>query len=60
MGKETKIWKEKPKVSYWVAFVMVFPAAENLNRQLEDLPRADFSYVAERFDEKVNNWQFCV
>ena len=55
MGKEIKIRKEKPKVPYSVAFVMVFLAAENLNRQLEDLPRADFSYVAERFDEKVNN-----
>ena len=55
MGKETKIRKENPKVPYSVAFVMVFPAAENLNRHLEDLPRANFNYVAERFDEKVNN-----
>ena len=31
---------------------MVFLAAENLNRQIEDLPRAEFSYV--------NNWQFCI
>ena len=32
---------------------MAFLAAENENRQLEDLPQADF--VAE---EKVINWQF--
>ena len=28
---------------------MTFLAAENENRQIEDLPRADFNYVAERF-----------
>ena len=28
---------------------MAFPAAENENRQLEDLPQADFCRVPERF-----------
>ena len=28
---------------------MAFIVAENKNRQLEDLPRADFSWVVERF-----------
>ena len=37
------------KVTYSVAFVMTFLAAENENRQIEDLPWADFNYVAERF-----------
>ena len=39
---------EKPKVMYWVAMVMAFLAAENENRQLEDLPQADFSRLPER------------
>ena len=42
---------------------MVFLAAENENRQLRDLPQADFGRVHENisFDdkEKVNNWEFC-
>ena len=41
---------------------MVFLAAENENRQLRDLPQADFGRVHENisFDdkEKVNNWEF--
>ena len=38
MGKKTNILKEKPKV----ALVLAFISAENENRQLEDLPLADF------------------
>ena len=34
--------KEKPKVTYSVALIMVFLAAENENRLLEDLTQADF------------------
>ena len=42
---------------------MVFLVAENENRQLEDLPQADFGRVHEIISfvgkEKVNNWEFC-
>ena len=48
-GKKTKVRKEKPKVTYSVALVMAFLAAENENRQLEDSPQADFGRVPERF-----------
>ena len=41
--------KGKPKVTYSVALVTAFLAAENENRQLEDLPRADFGRLPERF-----------
>ena len=38
--------------------------AKNENRQLEDLPQADFGRVHENISffgkEKVNNWEFCV
>ena len=34
--------KKKPKVTYSVALMLAFLAAENENRQLEDLPLADF------------------
>ena len=37
--------------------------AENENRQLEDLPQADFGRVHKNIsfvgEEKVNNWEFC-
>ena len=36
-GKKTNLRKEKPKVSYFVALVVAFIAAENENRQIEDL-----------------------
>ena len=56
--KKTKIRKEKPKVTYTVALVMAFLAAENENRLLEDLLRADFGLTSERFlpvgKDKVN------
>ena len=48
--KKTKhVRKEKPKVTKSVALVMAFPTAENENRELEDLPQADFGRVSERF-----------
>ena len=53
-GEKTDIQKEKPKVT---ALVLAFLAAENENRQLEDLPLADFSRLPETFSvdkEKVN------
>ena len=34
--------KKKPKVTYSVALMLAFLPAENENRQLEDLPLADF------------------
>ena len=46
--KETNILKEKPKVTYSVALVLAFLSAENENRQLEDLPLADFGRLPER------------
>ena len=46
--KKTNILKEKPKVTYPVALVLVFLSAENENRQLEDFPQADFGRLPER------------
>ena len=40
--------KEKLKVTYSVALVLGFLSAENENRQLEDLPPADFGRLPER------------
>ena len=40
--------KEKPKVIYSVALVLASLSAENENRQLEDLPPADFGGSPER------------
>ena len=48
-GRKPKCEKKKPKATYSVALVMAFLAAENENRQLEDLPQADFGRVPERF-----------
>ena len=45
--------KEKSKVTYSVALIVEFLAAENENRQLEDLPQADFVRVPERFPLSV-------
>ena len=63
-GEKTKIWKRKPKVTYSVALVMAFLAAENESRQLEDLPQADFGSVPERFllsvKDQCDNWQLCL
>ena len=40
--------KEKPKVTYSGVLMLAFFAAENENRQLEDLPLADFGRLPER------------
>ena len=47
-GEENNILKEKPKVKYSAALVLTFLSAENENRQLEDLPLADFGRLSER------------
>ena len=47
-GEENNILKEKPKVKYSAALVLTFLSAENENRQLEDLPLADFGRLPER------------
>ena len=47
-GKKTNILKEKPKVAYSVALVLVFLSVDDENRQLEDLPLADFGRLPER------------
>ena len=46
---KTNIVKEQPKVTYSVALVLAFLSAENENRQLEDLPLADFGRLPEDF-----------
>ena len=55
----TRLWrhsvrsqKEKPKITYSVALVLAFLAAENENRQLEDL-LADFARLPERLNLSV-------
>ena len=57
-GSKKKKPKEKPKVRS-LTWVMVFLVAENENRQLEDLPQADFGREHENISlvgkEKVNN-----
>ena len=63
---QTNILKEKPKVSYLVALVLAFLSAKNENRQLEDLPQADFGRLPERLllsvrtksiNENFVNWK---
>ena len=51
--KETNILKEKPKVTYSVALVLAFFSTENENRELEDLPLADFGRLLERLPLSV-------
>ena len=46
--KKTNILKEKPTVACSVALVSAFLWAESENRQLEDLPLADFGRLFER------------
>ena len=46
--KKTNIIKEKPKLTYSVTLVLAFLSAESENRQLEDLPLADFGRLLER------------
>ena len=47
-GRKTNILKKKPNVTYSVVLMLVFLSAENENRQLEDLPPADFGRLPER------------
>ena len=47
-GEENNILKEKSKVKYSAALVLAFLSAENENRQLEDLPLADFGRLPDR------------
>ena len=47
-GKKTNILKEKPKIAYSVALVLAFLSSEKENKQLEDLPLADFGRLPER------------
>ena len=47
-GEKTNTRKEKPKVTYSVALVLAFLVAGNENRQLKDLPLADFGRLPER------------
>ena len=65
-GRKTKVLKEKPKVTYSMALVLPFLSAENENRQLEDLPLADFGRLPERLlpsvrtksmNENFVNWK---
>ena len=49
-GEESQNTERKTEsYSNSVALVMAFLAAENENRQLKDLPRADFDRIPERF-----------
>ena len=43
-----EVKKKKPKVTYSVALVLAFLSTEDGNRQLEDLPLADFGRLPER------------
>ena len=47
-GEKTNTRKEKPKVTCSVALVLAFLVAGNENRQLKDLPLADFGRLPER------------
>ena len=58
--------KKEPNVTYSVALMLVFLSAENENRQLEDLPPADFGRLPERrllsvrtksINENFVNWK---
>ena len=46
--EKINIIKEKPKLTYSVTLVLAFLSAESENRQLEDLPLADFGRLPER------------
>ena len=51
--KENQNTERKPIVTYSVALFMAFHAAENKNRQLDDLSQADFGRVPQRFLRSV-------
>ena len=42
-GEQNQMQKEKPKVTYSLAFQVAFLAVENENQQPEDLPQADLA-----------------
>ena len=46
--EKPKYEEKKPKVTNSATLIMAFLAAENENRQLEDLPQAAFGCVPER------------
>ena len=48
--------KEKPKVTYSLAFVVAFLAVENENQQPEDLPQADLAVRTKSIPE---NFVYC-
>ena len=57
--------KEKPKVTYSLAFEVAFLAVENENQQPEDLPQADLAvYLRDLISsvgkDKVKTWEFCI
>ena len=63
---KTNTQKQKPKVTYSMALVLTFFAAENENRQPEDLPLTDFGRLPERLllsvrtksiNENYVNWK---
>ena len=65
-GKRTNLLTGKLKVTYSVALVLAFLSAANENRQLEDLPLADFGHLPERLllsvrtksiNENFVNWK---
>ena len=47
-GRKQYILKEKSKVKYSAASVLAFLLAENENRQMEDLPLANFGRLPDR------------
>ena len=62
-GKETKInAKRKPKITYSVALIMAYLAAENENRQLEDLLQSAFGSlkISSVCKDQVKNWEFYI
>ena len=60
-GRKPK-YQKKPRVTYSAALVMEILAAENKNRQLQDLPEADFGCLPGRFLLSVKSIpdNFCI
>ena len=52
---KTNIQKEKRKVTYSVTLMLAFLAPENENRQLEDLPLADFALYPKDLSVRTNS-----
>ena len=57
-AKKTNKLKEKPKVTHSVALVLAFLSAENENRQLEDLPLANFGRLPKLASGKSSSCRF--